>query len=147
MRNLQRGQAIVEFAVVLPLFLLLVFAILFVGMVMADYLTLNSIARSSAREAAMINQEEYKQYKYTKIRSKYEKEQLPIDIFKWEPEKSKENFKITYESNSQNVKVEMMAELNTDGYALAKVVDNLAGSKVKKYKLNITYNMHSEKKL
>lgn len=147
MRNLQRGQAIVEFAIVLPLFVLLVFAIFFIGMMMVDYLTLSSLARSSARDAAVIKVEDYKKYKYQEIRSKYENNKLPIDIFEWNPKTSKEDFKITYEKNSQNVKVEMKAALNTDGYALAKVVDNLAGSKMKKIKINVTYNMYSENKL
>ena len=54
MQNKQKGQSIIEFALVLPLFLLLVFGLFYIGMFFADYLTLSSIARSSAREAAVI---------------------------------------------------------------------------------------------
>ena len=49
----QKGQALVEFALVLPLFLFLVFAIIYSGMFFHDYSTLSNIARSAARERAI----------------------------------------------------------------------------------------------
>ncbi len=49
----QRGQIIVEFALILPLFLLLVFGIFYSGMLFYDYSTLSNVARSAAREAAI----------------------------------------------------------------------------------------------
>lgn len=49
----QRGQAVVEFALVLPFFLMLLFGILLSGLLFADYMTLSNVARSSAREAAL----------------------------------------------------------------------------------------------
>ncbi len=49
----QKGQVIVEFAVVLPLFLLLLFGIIYSGMLFYDYSSLSNLARSSAREAAI----------------------------------------------------------------------------------------------
>ena len=48
-----KGQAIVEFALVLPLFLLLMYGIIYSGMMFHDYSTLSNIARASAREAAL----------------------------------------------------------------------------------------------
>ena len=47
----QRGQMLVEFALLLPLFLLLLFGIMYCGFMYGDYLTLNNMARSAAREA------------------------------------------------------------------------------------------------
>ena len=49
----QKGQAIVEFALVLPLFLMLVFGIIYTGLLYSDYLTLSNLARESARVASI----------------------------------------------------------------------------------------------
>lgn len=49
-----KGQVLVEFALILPLFLLLLLGIIYSGMLFHDYTTLSNIARSSAREAAVI---------------------------------------------------------------------------------------------
>ncbi|WP_196591108.1 TadE/TadG family type IV pilus assembly protein [Pectinatus frisingensis] len=53
MKRQQTGQAIVEFALVLPILTMLLLAIIYLSMVFADYLTLSSIARDSARYAAV----------------------------------------------------------------------------------------------
>ena len=50
-----KGQSTVEFALILPLFLLMIFGIIYSGMMFHDYSTLNNIARASAREAALTN--------------------------------------------------------------------------------------------
>lgn len=47
----QKGQAIVEFAIILPLFLMMFFTIAYAGTVFADYLILNNAARTVAHEA------------------------------------------------------------------------------------------------
>lgn len=143
MRNLQRGQAIVEFAVVLPLFLFLIFAIFLVGMVMADYLTLSSIARSSARNAAVIQDKSYYENNYKKIRDKYKDNKLPVDLFQWDPQKE-ENFKIKYDGINQNVTVMINAKINPKGSALAETVYGLANKTNSDFNLNITYTMYSE---
>ena len=49
-----KGQSLVEFTLVLPFFLFLVFAIIYGGMLFHDYSSLSSIARSAAREAAIV---------------------------------------------------------------------------------------------
>lgn len=48
-----KGQVLVEFALVLPFFLLLVFGIIYSGMLFYDYSTLSNVARSVAREKAI----------------------------------------------------------------------------------------------
>ena len=54
-----KGQSVVEFALVLPLFLLIMFGVIYTGMLFHDYATLSNIARSSAREAAVSAKDEY----------------------------------------------------------------------------------------
>ena len=49
-----KGQSLIEFALILPLFLFLIFAIIYAGMLFHDYSALSSIARSAAREAAIV---------------------------------------------------------------------------------------------
>jgi Flp pilus assembly protein TadG len=144
MQNKQKGQSIIEFALVLPLFLLLVFGLFYIGMFFADYLTLSSIARSSAREAAIISSDDYYQNNYQKIREKYKDEKLPMDIFDWRAT-STEHFNIKYDKNSQNVQVIMKADLNTQGSQLGNIVSRLAGG-MKLAKIDITYSMYSEYK-
>ena len=55
----QRGQAIVEFALVLPFFLMLCFGIIFAGLLFSDYLTLSNLARESARAASIQGNDHY----------------------------------------------------------------------------------------
>lgn len=151
MQKRQKGQSIVEFALVLPLFMIFVFGIVYFGMVMTDYLMLSSIARSSAREAAVASAEDYKD-NYANIRKRYEDTKLPIAIFDWQPTNRK-NFDIAYETEKendgthvQNVKVTMKAELNkTTGSHLGSIVNKLVGG-TKLAAIDITYIMYSEVK-
>lgn len=144
LRRLQKGQSVIEFALVLPLFLLFALGIGFLGMIMADYLYLSNLARSSAREAASISATDTESYKdhYKKIRLKYKNAELPMDIFKWQADSTK-NFDINYDKNSQNVQVKMKAALNTEGSHLGNIVNGLAGG-TKLAQIDITYTMYSE---
>lgn len=49
----QKGQTLVEFTLVLPFFLLLIFGLIYSGMLFYDYSTLSNMARSAARERAI----------------------------------------------------------------------------------------------
>lgn len=49
----QKGQSLVEFALVFPFFLLLILALIYSGMLFYDYSTLSSITRSAARYRAI----------------------------------------------------------------------------------------------
>ena len=49
----QNGQAIVEFALVLPLFFLFFWGMIYMGLLYSDYLTLSNWARESARYASL----------------------------------------------------------------------------------------------
>ena len=55
----QNGQVIVEFAIVLPLFLFLVFGLIYSGMLFHDYTSISNMARSAAREAAVTDGVDY----------------------------------------------------------------------------------------
>lgn len=143
MQNKQKGQSIIEFALVLPLFLLLVFGLFYIGMFFADYLTLSSIARSSAREAAVIQDINEIQNNYPTVKAHYEDSTLPMDIYKWDP-KDKTNFAIEYKNN--NVVVTMKANLNENGILLENIVNKLADSTNSNFDLQITYTMYSEYK-
>ena len=49
----QKGQTLVEFTLILPFFLLLIFGLIYSGMLFYDYSTLSNMARSAARERAI----------------------------------------------------------------------------------------------
>ena len=51
--NKQKGQALIEFTLVLPFFLLLIFSLIYTGMLFHDYSTLSTIARTAARDRAI----------------------------------------------------------------------------------------------
>ncbi len=150
LRRLQKGQSVIEFALVLPLFLLLAMGISYIGMVMADYLTLSSIARSSAREAAIIVDQDKVDKNYPNVKKNYEDYKLPIDIYDWNPKLDNnfniKNVKINTKEDSTNVVVTINASLNDNGSMLASIVNKLADITDKDTTLNITYTMYSEYK-
>lgn len=150
LRRLQKGQSVIEFALVLPLFLLLVMGISYIGMVMADYLTLSSIARSSAREAAIIVDQDKVDKNYPNVKKNYEDYKLPINIYDWNPKLDNnfniKNVKINTKEDSTNVVVTINASLNDNGSMLASIVNKLADITDKDTTLNITYTMYSEYK-
>lgn len=50
----QKGQDIVEFALLLPIFLLVLCGIIYCGFMFGDYQTVQGIVRNAAREAAVV---------------------------------------------------------------------------------------------
>ncbi|WP_278503925.1 TadE family protein [Mitsuokella multacida] len=141
----QKAQSIVEFALVLPLFLMFVFGIFSVSGIFADYLYLSTVARNSAREASVVDMSGDYQSHYQKIIKSYNGMDLPVNIYDWDSQK-KEYFDITYDQDSQNVLVTINAKMNSKGSLFASVVDRIAGEKtLHKFDMNITYTMYSEK--
>ena len=49
----QKGQDIIEFALLLPIFILIVVGIMYIGFFFSDYMTLSNLARSAARDAVV----------------------------------------------------------------------------------------------
>ena len=146
----QKSQVLIEFALIFPLFLLLVLGIIYFGSLFSDYLTLSSIARSSAREASVItisNDDNDRTSKYDTIRAKYKEQTLPLDILTWNPA-SKDDFDINYDPTNKNVVVTMNASLNKDGSMFADIINGLSNeTKSKDFTLNITYTMVSEENI
>lgn len=142
MQKKQKGQSIVEFALVLPLLMLFVFGLVYFGMVLADYLALSNLARISAREAAVITDDSDYRNNYQAIRAKHNGVKLPMNIFNWQAE-STDHYNIYYDENSQNVKVVMKADLNTAGSHLGGIVNKMAGG-TNLARIDITYSMYSE---
>ena len=50
----QKGQDIVEFALLFPVFMIIITGIIYVGFLFGDYVSLNNQARSVARDAAVV---------------------------------------------------------------------------------------------
>jgi len=80
----QKGQSVVEFAFVLPFLLALILGIVYFGFVFSDYLALNSLARTIARDAALYeSNSDYKAY-LTNTKG-YDSNELPNGLYKWDP--------------------------------------------------------------
>jgi len=72
----QKGQSIVEFAIVFPFFMFLLMAVIYTGMLFADYLTLSNITRDSVRLAAIGTTEQ-------NIRTYKKDVQLITNLYSW----------------------------------------------------------------
>lgn len=73
----EKGQSLVEFAFVFPFVIMLIFAIIYSGMLFYDYSTLSNLARSSTREAA-IEPENHPGGRYTEIENRYKEKQTGL---------------------------------------------------------------------
>ena len=75
----QKGQDIIEFALLLPLFMMLLYGMMYASFFYGDYMTISGIVRNAAREAAVVEEfDEGKQdamgdpiSNYNKIRDTY----------------------------------------------------------------------------
>ena len=124
----RKGQSLIEFAMVFPFFLLALYGILYFGFLFADYVTLNDIARSTARTAALSTESgtviKQKQLEKT---GRMPSEALgdPIFLFTHKGvEYDPKNYQIAYETDTttgtHNVTVTIKAKLNTSAF-LAKM--------------------------
>lgn len=142
----QKSQVLIEFALIFPLFLLFVFGIFYFSSIFSDYMTLNTIARNSAREASVItwSTDADRDAQYATIRARYAKQPLPLDVYTWNPSPNGNDtpFSITYQDH--NVVVIINATMNQNGSMLATIVDGLSGNKPEALNLSITYTMYSE---
>ena len=118
----QNGQALIEFALVLPLFLLLVFGVIYSGMLYYDYSTLSNLARTAARERAITenppdNSElENRYYDKTKGQFKYG---LVTSLYK----PATDALKITGpENNNPDIVVTVTMELGEDSSYFMRVI-------------------------
>lgn len=142
MLKFQRGQSIVEFALVLPLFMLSLFGIIYFGMAFSDYIALNSFARSSAREASISTENA----PYNDIKEKYGQNDLPANLYEWDTTNGFkiEDVSITNDGkSSKNVRVTIDAKLSTDRDSLAQIFRNILGED-SLFDIHIQYTMYKE---
>ena len=141
----QRAQGIVEFAVVLPLFLLLSMGVIYFGMAFSDYLTMSNTVRSIAHEASLKSTDD--DYKAV-IRNGTSGVTLLSDIYVWQPDSTNGNnndfLSVTYDGTNHNVVVRAAARLNKDS-SIANAVNNILGSSIGDA-MSITYTMYTDRK-
>lgn len=129
----QKGQAVVEFALVLPLFFMLFWGIVYTGLLYSDYLTLSNLARESARSASIQGTEHYEA-----IRTAGAQQTLMTNLYTWNG--SEENFKIE-DGDGSSVKVILTANLNRN-FPGVGIMDFLGMSLPSDYQ--IVYSMYKE---
>lgn len=147
----QKGQAIVEFAFILPFFLFVLYFVFYLCAYFADYLYLSSIVRDSARSASVISIQEYQENRYDNVYKAYKDAELPLNFYEWSP-KNRNDFDISYVQASGNVQVKAWAKMtdNTGGALFVHIINNLGkliGSDkniTESFDLKITYEMRSE---
>ena len=141
----QKAQGIVEFAVVLPLFLLLSMGVIYFGMAFSDYLTMSNTVRSVAHEASLKSTDD--DYK-TVIRNATSGITMVSDIYVWQPDSKNGNnndfLSVTYDADRHNVVVRAQAKLSKDS-AIANAVNNMLGNSIGDA-MSITYTMYTDRK-
>ena len=158
----QRGQALVELAFTLPLFLMMFFCIVYGGWVFTDYMTFSNIARDCTHKAVNIQTEDIGAAvrDYASGNGKYYtlgnmKDTLHSDLFVWDPSKAKYLYaeeKSLDKDGSIVVTVHLRAGLDTNNSNLGQMVYNLmelcSGSekaaKTKEDFIVIDYSMYKE---
>lgn len=134
MLNWKKAQAMVEFAVMIPLFIMFIMGIMYSGMIFADYMSFNNIARSSAHEASLAEH-------YDEIYDKYTADDLPAGLYDWDHNNRKDfNIETLYDSNG--VKVTIHASVKKDNNVLV-MFSNFLG-KDSLFDVDITYQMYKQ---
>jgi len=139
----QKAQGIVEFALVLPLFLLLVMGIIYFGMAFSDYLTMSNSVRSIAHDASLRQTDtDYRNVVINNTRNI----SFANDVFIWQPDtKAGQNNKylsVEFENSSRNVVVTAHADFNKKS-AIGNAFNNLMGKKIGNG-IDIRYSMYSD---
>ena len=129
----QKGQAIVEFALVFPLMLLFLWGILYGGLLFKDYLTLSNLARDSARTASIQGAAQY-----DAIRAQGAQQTILTDLYTWNGDAS--SFQIADGANN-SVQVTLTTTLNTN-FPGVGLLDFLGIPLPENYR--IVYSMHKE---
>ena len=157
----QKGQSVVEFAIILPFLVLFMIGLMYFGLMFSNYVALNDIARDAARSAAMLSDTTYKEGgddPYASIRQAYvdkynnsgttttiERYFLPNSTYLWNPS-DQNQFKIEYESATSTngeVIVTLTANLDQSNGSLAGTFFNVVGNGTLET-LVVTYHMYSE---
>ena len=149
MTKFQKGQGIVEFAFMLPLLLIIIFGLMYIGFIFSDYIALNNIARSAARDASILSAATYKESGYDTVKAKFVPSDantnvvsLPNSVYLWDPTND-DQFKIEYKKDTQGVEVTLTAPINQDESGMYGVFSSILGNSVAN-QLVVTYYMYSE---
>lgn len=129
----QKGQAIVEFALVFPLMLLFLWGILYGGLLFKDYLTLSNLARDSARTASIQGAAQY-----DTIRTNGANQTIMTNLYTWNGDAN--SFQIADGANN-SVQVTLTTTLNTN-FPGVGLLDFLGIPLPENYR--IVYSMHKE---
>lgn len=130
----QKGQAVVEFALVLPFFFMLFWGIVYTGLLYKDYLTLSNFARESARTASIQGTAAC----YHIMRNEIPAPDLSTSLYQWDVNK---NSDFLIEAGDSVVTVTLRANLNKD-FPGVGIMDYLGMSLPRDYK--IEYSMYEE---
>lgn len=114
-----KGQSVVEFALVLPLFLFIMYGIIYTGMMFHDYSTLSNIARACTREAAVSATNNY-----TKIETDYKDRLNGLLTNFYTPVGSKP---ITIEQTDGVIQTTINMQLNVNGFLIDMIVPRTFG--------------------
>lgn len=139
----QKAQAIVEFAFVLPLFLLLMVGLFYFGFAFADYLTVSNTTRSIAHEASIVQDQ-------AKVQQFVERETKDLtlisDIFIWKPNDTK-YLKVEYKNidntsqKGMDVVVTSHMDYSSSSY-FGRIMKNFSKISPSKKGVNIVYTMY-----
>ena len=152
LRRRQRGQSMVEFAIVIPFFLVFIMGIAYFGAAISDYIALNNMARSCAREASLGGPSTYRQ-----LENKYLSQDLTAGLYEWGPQarsrdladiKVKPDPLAAAAGNHGNVVVKIYSKIDPSKENAATIFKRLlirwAGASPEVLTLNVTYTMYSE---
>ena len=114
----QKGQALVEFALIIPFFLLLIFGLIYSGMLFYDYSTLSNVARSAARERAItstdtVSNTQIEDYYFNKSKRVFSP-QLVTGLY----HPVADALKVTGPSNTNDIVVTITMELDNSSYLM-----------------------------
>lgn len=115
----EKGQTIVEFALVLPVFMLFFMGIIYMGMLFSDYLTLSEIARDSTRYAAVTITDDMNA---DEIKDKYQDRKLITTLYKWDPKDGNDFAVIKQGDSDKYVEVILTAHHDTSSDILGLVL-------------------------
>ena len=141
----------VEFAIVIPFFLVFIMGIAYFGAAISDYIALNNMARSCAREASLGGPTTYKN-----LQNKYLEKDLTAGLYEWGPQAYSKGLadinvkEILPEKTGDhgNVVVKIYSKIDMSQENAAAIFKRLlirwAGASPEVLTLNVTYTMYSE---
>ena len=150
LRRSQRGQSMLEFGIVIPFFFVFIMGIAYFGAAISDYIALNNMARSCAREASLGGPSTYRQ-----LENKYSAQDLTAGLYEWGPNVPRELADIHVNpvppektGDHGNVVVKIYSKIDMSQENAATIFKRLlirwAGASPEVLDLNVTYTMYSE---